>query len=292
MDSLPRVEMLVRENEIPEWIEAIPFAHVLQADNVCRQYAATLEWPMMEMEILFQVDLRLEAAHDLCAAMGEKELSKALEGGNLIAMALIDFWHEFFDCTINSNTASGTYSAAYGGGARDCALYRCIVTSNLSVYGGGIYGGNAYSSLIAYNRASSGWSGVLDSNLRNCTVVSNSGGSYGIRAIGVGVTNTIVYYNTPANLADPAGLYSYCNTGELVTGPGGGNTTNPPAFVNKDGGNFRLTRESPGVNRGTNQPWMDNTTDLDGRRRIDPISRQVDMGAYEFLPQGTFFTAH
>lgn len=35
--------------------------------------------------------------------------------------------------------------------------------------------------------------------------------------------------------------------------------------------------------------YSNNTFDIDGRRRIDPISHQVDMGAYEFLPQMTFF---
>ena len=32
--------------------------------------------------------------------------------------------------------------------------------------------------------------------------------------------------------------------------------------------------------------WMADAIDLDGRCRLDRFSRQVDMGCYEYLPQG------
>jgi hypothetical protein len=61
--------------------------------------------------------------------------------------------------------------------------------------------------------------------------------------------------------------------------PGGnGNITNPPAFVDLAGGNYRLQIGSPCINTGTNINvyW---STDLDGNPRI--FGGTVDMGAYE-----------
>ena len=70
---------------------------------------------------------------------------------------------------------------------------------------------------------------------------------------------------------------------------GSGNTTNNPQFVNFAGGSFRLKSTSPCINTGTNQAWMNGATDLDGQRRIDPVSGIVDMGCYEYVTRGTMF---
>jgi hypothetical protein len=66
------------------------------------------------------------------------------------------------------------------------------------------------------------------------------------------------------------------------------NIESNPQFVNKDTGNWRLQRTSPCVNAGTNEDWM--TLDLDGHFRIDRLSRIVDIGCYEYFPQGTVFS--
>jgi len=42
---------------------------------------------------------------------------------------------------------------------------------------------------------------------------------------------------------------------------------------------------------GANQAWMTGTVDLDRRSRIDRFSGLVDMGAYEYIPQGIMFSA-
>ena len=49
--------------------------------------------------------------------------------------------------------------------------------------------------------------------------------------------------------------------------------------MNLAGGNYRLCGNSPCINAGTNQDWMTNAVDLDGRQRIMQVT--VDMGAYE-----------
>ena len=67
-----------------------------------------------------------------------------------------------------------------------------------------------------------------------------------------------------------------------------GNKTNNPLFVNTNAGNYRLTSASPCVNTGISEGWMTGAMDLDGHSRIDRLGGKVDMGAYEFLPKGTF----
>jgi len=62
-----------------------------------------------------------------------------------------------------------------------------------------------------------------------------------------------------------------------------GNTTNDPQFVNAGTWNYRLQRNSPCINTGTNKAWMNTATDLDGHPRIYPvIGTNVDMGVYKY----------
>ena len=60
-------------------------------------------------------------------------------------------------------------------------------------------------------------------------------------------------------------------------------------FAGYGAGNYRMAQGSPCINTGTNLPWMADAVDLDGRCRLDRFSRQVDMGCYEYLPQGIIF---
>ena len=68
------------------------------------------------------------------------------------------------------------------------------------------------------------------------------------------------------------------------------NTDANPQFVAKDSGNFRLSARSPCVNTGTNQNWMMNAVDLEGRKHIR--YGRVDMGAYELIYDGSIYTVH
>lgn len=52
-------------------------------------------------------------------------------------------------------------------------------------------------------------------------------------------------------------------------------------------GDYRLESGSPCINAGVNLDWMDDAKDLAGRERIDPLSRKVDVGAYEYQYAGT-----
>ena len=108
------------------------------------------------------------------------------------------------------------------------------------------------------------------------------------------IVNNIIYFNTAAsannfiNTAGNTGLNYSC---VFPAVDGTANITNDPKFVNKDTGNYRLTAQSPCVNTGTNQDWMTNAVDLDGKTRI--CLERVDMGAYErTIYRGTIFGFH
>ena len=55
--------------------------------------------------------------------------------------------------------------------------------------------------------------------------------------------------------------------------------TNAPGFVSCTTGDWHLGAGSPCIEAGTNRPWMDGDTDLDGRQRL--LGLRVDIGCYE-----------
>ena len=71
---------------------------------------------------------------------------------------------------------------------------------------------------------------------------------------------------------------------------GSGNTTNNPRFINYAAGDYRLQSGSPCLNAGTNRPWMQSAPDRDGLIRVRYGT--VDMGAYEFVYEGTIYMFH
>jgi hypothetical protein len=127
--------------------------------------------------------------------------------------------------------------------------------------------------------------------VENCTIVSNTqinnfGGGVCFNGASTGmVYNSIVYFNSGANYYNATNSFYYCCT---TPDPGGaGNITNDPMFVNAASGNWRLQANSPCINTGSNQNWMTNAVDLDGRIRIRYGT--VDMGAYETIYEGSFY---
>ena len=72
--------------------------------------------------------------------------------------------------------------------------------------------------------------------------------------------------------------------------PNQGNITRNPSFIDRGNNNYCLSNNSPCVNAGTNQSWMEDSVDLDGR--IRRRYGTVDMGTYEFLRSGTIYGFH
>lgn len=216
---------------------------------------------------------------------------EAYGAGILIWFGVVD------GCKVYGNTAGGGPNFAYSGGiqANEGSTVRNTLVYNNSAHRGGG---------ITTTRAGT---------IRNCTIVSNvasvNGGGLYLR-IDNGKTacveNVISYFNTGCDssniycrIESPSctGLYYIVNsciapTNDFPTsGIEGyyyaGNIESDAQFVNKDANNWRLQANSPCVNTGTNQEWMTNSVDLDGRQRIRYGT--VDIGAYETIYNGTIY---
>ncbi len=221
----------------------------------------------------------------------------------------------------NTNTA-GAGAGAYllylnASNASNTFIKNSRFIGNFTVgHGGGIYteGGVVQNCLFAGNSAGGSGGGVYLYNtatytglVENCTLAGNTaavaGGGMYVLSTNM-IVNTIVY----SNLADTAinndvgisyqnptastNSFHYCCTSRDLSTANQHNITNAPEFADFAGADYRLAAGSAGINAGTNEPWMAQGYDLDGRPRLDRITRIADMGCYEHVPRGTFFGIH
>ena len=215
------------------------------------------------------------------------------------------------NCDLSYNRANTiqTWNTAYGGGA-GCTLYNCIVSYNYALSGGGLGNAIMYNCLVYGNQASYG-GGVYGSfNLNNSTIAGNYASGYGggLLAESAGtrpVINCIVYSNGASSYPEwrtnaAGAIIAFTNSCALtqMAGWNVSNITNNPLFAacgngygtNHVPGDYRLQAKSPCVNTGTNQPWMNDALDLDGKKRLR--YGRVDMGAYEVIYDGTVYVMH
>jgi len=200
------------------------------------------------------------------------------------------------DCVISDNAVTQPRVTHNGGGmfASRTLVENCVFTRNESEYGGGIFvsiGSTVRNCLLVDNTAHSGggayasWGGIM----QNCTVVSNravsasqGGGICVMTTTGALIENCIVYDNQAANGDNfwhqgTNAVVSHCC---IAPDPGGdANITDAPLFRDAAHGDYRLNPVSPCIDRGNDQAWMANATDLAGNRRV--MRSAVDMGAYE-----------
>ncbi|MDD5483486.1 MAG: choice-of-anchor Q domain-containing protein [Kiritimatiellae bacterium] len=204
------------------------------------------------------------------------------------------------NCEIYGNVAHVTREGCQGWGGVELGnggtIRNSLVYNNTGITGGGI--------CIYYT-----W-GVI----QNCTVVSNTGAGIwcAVKSNLTGyIENTISYLNTASagstrsniryNITSYyTGSYHIVNsciapTNDFPTSGIQGyyyadNIESDPNFAGKDVGNWRLANDSPCVNAGTNQDWMTNSVDFDGRARIRYGT--VDMGAFERIHEGVIYRFH
>jgi hypothetical protein len=229
------------------------------------------------------------------------------------------------NCRIFNNISSNCNGGGVlnlGGTVMNCVIVNNVATNAANTAsGGGISGygttiGTNINNLIANNVAgrAGGVYSVGKESFINCTIVSNvayqSGGGYykynDAANYGTSlVENTIIYFNqnpggTSSNYlnhqATTATRFLNSCVSPEITGYCTNFSTNnifaDPQFAGVDSGDWHLTRSSPCVNAGANESWMINGVDLENSRRLDKFSGIVDMGAYEFIPQGTMVTIH
>lgn len=119
--------------------------------------------------------------------------------------------------------AAGVYGQSLGGGifvstGAGLSMFNCQVTTNRMNPGG-------WGSAIAT------WTGTIPISLVNCTIVGNTGDAvcpiYNYSASYLYLTNTIIYYNLPAQQICGLSSLRYCNIQGLLA-PGEGNISVPP----------------------------------------------------------------
>ena len=67
----------------------------IQADDACRVFSKTLDWPEMEDCVRLEVCLRLECAAWSCSQFADFDAEPAeWSGSNLLTDLLIEYWHE------------------------------------------------------------------------------------------------------------------------------------------------------------------------------------------------------
>jgi len=234
------------------------------------------------------------------------------------------YYSTIADSVISNNSAGGT-SGGRGGGVyfyptapSPQIINSVIVNNSARLYGGGVYfnqcgilkqcliknnsisatGGSGCDGAGIYLRNVKNYSGYCES----CTIVSNMtphrGGGIAVEGTNnnYSVSNCVVWGNIGTvagnDVFDESGTnnspsfrFTCANYTNFPAGEG--NITNDPQFVNFSGGNFHLKAASPCMNAGSNQDWMTNAVDFDGRQRIR--YGIVDLGCYETIYEGTIY---
>lgn len=221
------------------------------------------------------------------------------------------------NCELTSNRLNQAAVDGGGGGAAIWGSAGSVINSIISgntnnIRGGGVYiisGGTLQGCLIKENKSPTTGSGLClyyNGNIRNCTIVNNRGSTpgwyfYGGSTPGAMLENCIIVSNygyteytlnnwgmsgttlTNLSITNTCTYPTNFNAGALRSGC----ISNNPAFAGYSVGNYRLANNSPCVNTGTNQSWMENASDIDGRMRIR--YGVVDMGAYERIHEATVY---
>jgi hypothetical protein len=181
---------------------------------------------------------------------------------------------------VSNSLITGNVSL-YGGGAYGGTLLRCEVLGNRAVFdGGGAHGSVAANSSFVGNTARFG-GGMFRGVLSQSTVVRNEA-LYGSGAFECDVRNTIIYHNQDEDLFG-GNVVNSCAGDGVVQGVDGC-ITNSPMLVDVAAGDLYLQHESPCINAGSNGdvPMTGGVpvADLAGRPRI--MHATVDMGAHEY----------
>ena len=198
------------------------------------------------------------------------------------------------DCIIEDN-----HSERAGAGIHGCwgLISNCLIRNNTTLTSGGALAachGRIVNCVITGNTAL-GWETAAaalhncDGQTMNCTIADNiAPGGIGLLGCDGEITNCIIWGDKGAGLHISVEPSYTC----YPDGAGNGNIGVDPAFFFPD--DYRLTRESPSVDAGRNDPANGlPATDFDGNLRLldgdGNAEAVVDMGAYEYDRQAVYF---
>ena len=191
-------------------------------------------------------------------------------------------------CTLTGNHAfgsgmhgAGVANAGSGGGAANCIMKNCLLTSNVADQsnGGGAQNCNATNCAFTKNYAVLYGSGAYQGTFVNCTVANNTAGKYGNYGGAVAsatLINCIVYGNFVTWLG--ATNYASCTFSYSDTDPlpsGNGNMDVDPQLL---GDGVHLATTSPCIGAGTAS--VISGTDIDGQ----PWNNPPSIGCDEWQP--------
>jgi len=191
-------------------------------------------------------------------------------------------------CTLSGNVAHD----GGGGGAGACTLYGCTLSGNKAArgVGGGSSDSTLYNCLLIGNKARFDGGGSYADKLYNCTLTGNTAGRGGGAAQSK-LLNCIVYYNNEKNdvHSEIQNVWQCTCTSCCVPGTPGRSRrrliTEPPRFVDRAAGDYRLRPDSPCIDTGDDHEELVSTTDIAGNPRVS--NGTVDIGAYELIvPRG------
>ena len=195
-------------------------------------------------------------------------------------------------CLFDRNTASGEGGGAGAGAGAEIVNSRFF--DNVSATrGGGLRldgGSSAVNSLFLRNRSAEGgalW--LADAGVSYCTLADNTATVRGgglFAGAGAQVSATITHFNTApvdpqAAVGDPSAVFAHMGCPTPL--PGAGHVTGDPLFVNRAGGDFRLTWGSPCIDAAPSSGAPAADLDLYERPRngnADGVA-VADMGAFE-----------
>ena len=205
-------------------------------------------------------------------------------------------------CVISNNDAFNFLNALQGGGvycSTSGTVERCTIVDNAADAGAGAYfsgGGLIQNSLLMANWTRSGINhggGIFLDNggeVKSCSILRNtsSAGGSGIYCDTSGqVINSIIYNNAYPNVVvtNDAGGFSMTYSCTTPTISGTGNINQDPEVVDLNTKDARLTAASPCIDKGINESWMFEETDLSDHPRV--FNNHVDMGCHETLLTST-----
>ncbi len=207
------------------------------------------------------------------------------------------------DCVISNNTSTSRGGGLGITGTGAHTIERCVVVDNQAAAYAGMEVNQSpvtvRNCLITRNISSGSGGGLflnatatVTPRLESCTIVSNRAqtkpGGLFCQNSNI-VVNCIIYSNLVEDLTAGVSVFTNCCTPTAASLLGANNIPDYPAFADPSNNDWRLTADSPCVNAGTNEPWVESAVDLPGHTRADRFSRQVDIGAYEYVPAGSMF---